>query len=747
MSRFCGERDSTALIAAAQDWQRSCLLGDSGSVFGLGPLWNSDNFRHLTTHYVQNLDEGDGNFFSKLESQLSNAPRTATLLCAELMWLLMICQSNIKPLKKRENITQVAQLVGASISESHPMMSDSVLTGVGSAGTAYGTQRWRELVYVVDLFSAWFGLSLLERNQLLENRTTFATWLEGVEGTEKRQFRHMLLYMLFPDESERIFGATDRKALLAAFRGKRVQDYANSTALAIDDEIAKLRKEQEAEYPDVDLDWYVPPLRAFWRVTSKLGAHDAEASFFPVLERFLAQSKTQDLATKSYPSSFGGHEVRVSFGAGNQAHVTWIAFLGPGQTPTRGIYPVYLYYKADNRLVLSRGISAANSPKLSWNPEDPVTIHDHFIEEFGHKPVRYGDCLVFSSYDLEDGLDPELVNNDLLTVLAEYDDLLDFTPPADSQAPGSDYPSKHEKVEFERKDVESLAPYSLDDALSDLYLPREQAQQIQDVLLAKKNIVLQGPPGTGKSFAAKRLAYALIGEHDAARVEMVQFHQSYAYEDFVQGYRPADNGFDLQNGTFHQFCKRAATDPTRRYVFIIDEINRGNLSKIFGELMLLIEADKRGPEWAIPLTYSQDIDSKFYIPENLHLVGLMNTADRSLALVDFALRRRFAFFGLSPQFASESFQRDLAERGVEPAMLSKVVDRMASLNRRISEDVHNLGPGFCIGHSFFCGESPSGVYDDMWFEQIVRFEIEPLIREYWFDDATTADAVVNELLA
>ena len=192
-----------------------------------------------------------------------------------------------------------------------------------------------------------------------------------------------------------------------------------------------------------------------------------------------------------------------------------------------------------------------------------------------------------------------------------------------------------------------------------LFLAEAQFDEMLAALKEKKNVVLQGAPGVGKTYVARRLAYALIESNDPQRIEMIQFHQSYSYEDFIQGFRPTPKGhFDLKYGIFHQFCRRAQREEAqgKPYVFIIDEINRGNLSKIFGELMMLIEPDKRGKEHAIPLAYSQDADEKFYIPENLHLIGMMNTADRSLAMVDYALRRRFRFITLRPEFSSEAFR-------------------------------------------------------------------------------------------
>jgi DNA replication protein DnaC len=286
-----------------------------------------------------------------------------------------------------------------------------------------------------------------------------------------------------------------------------------------------------------------------------------------------------------------------------------------------------------------------------------------------------------------------------------------------------------------------LPKYTIENLKSDSFIDDEKLEKMVSYLDRKKNIILQGPPGTGKTFVAKKLAYALMGEKDDSRIEMVQFHQSVSYEDFIQGYRPTESGsFKLKNGNFYKLCARALKNTDKSYFFIIDEINRGNLSKIFGELLMLIESDKRSQEYAINLMYSDSEESRFYVPPNVHIIGTMNTADRSLAVVDYALRRRFAFFDLIPEF-NDKFKVFLRGVNVANELIDKISSRMNRLNAEIAED---LGVGFKIGHSFFTPNSEMIPNND-WFTDVVEFEIKPLLDEYYFDDSNEVDTKIAML--
>ena len=269
----------------------------------------------------------------------------------------------------------------------------------------------------------------------------------------------------------------------------------------------------------------------------------------------------------------------------------------------------------------------------------------------------------------------------------------------------------------------AIDAYTKSDFLDEVYMTEKRYENLVAVLRNKKNIILQGAPGVGKTFAARRLAWSMMGEQDDSRIEFVQFHQNYSYEDFMMGYKPVEDGFELKYGVFYRFCQKAANQPDKEFFFIIDEINRGNMSKIFGELLMLIEKDYRGTK--ATLAYN---GLSFSVPKNLYIIGMMNTADRSLAMIDYALRRRFSFFEMEPGFDSEGFI--YYQNGLNNETLNELISKVKDLNHEIALD-KSLGKGFCIGHSYFCGRD---ICTDEWMHSIVDYDILPMLSEYWFDD-------------
>ena len=295
---------------------------------------------------------------------------------------------------------------------------------------------------------------------------------------------------------------------------------------------------------------------------------------------------------------------------------------------------------------------------------------------------------------------------------------------------------KEEPAEESGERKPAMEYYHREDFLSEVFMSEEHLDQLMGLVRRKKNVILQGAPGVGKTYASKRLAYVMMGVKDKSRIASVQFHQNYSYEDFIMGYKPMGSDFQLQTGIFYDFCEKARRDPGRDYFFLIDEINRGNLSKIFGELLQLIEVDYREEETLLAYNHQP-----FSVPKNVYLIGMMNTADRSLALIDYALRRRFSFFEMAPGFQTQGFKAYSA--GIQDETFTALTDQLISLNKAIAEDPA-LGKGFRIGHSYLCLPEDQE-YSTEWLQAVVLYDIIPTLQEYWFDDPDTAAAWENKL--
>ncbi|MBF6978232.1 AAA family ATPase [Aerococcaceae bacterium zg-BR22] len=394
--------------------------------------------------------------------------------------------------------------------------------------------------------------------------------------------------------------------------------------------------------------------------------------------------------------------------------------------------------------VIDQSLSYKNTAHAAWQFANEMKVGDIIFVKKGMQQL-VGRGIVVSDYEYDDERTDEY---------ASYRKV-NWTHNGDWPHPGraamktlidiTTYTEYVEKLNalFENEagdDVEETTKnypvYTEEDFLDEVFMPKEEYSKLVGILKKKKNIILQGAPGVGKTFVAKRLAYSVMGVKDLERVMMVQFHQSYSYEDFIMGFRPSTTGFELKKGAFYNFCKKAEIDSDNDYFFIIDEINRGNLSKIFGELFMLIENDKRGI--SLQLLYS---DEKFEVPKNVYIIGMMNTADRSLAMLDYALRRRFAFFEIKPGFNTNGFRE--YRMAIDNEKFNKLINCVENLNNAISAD-ETLGDGFCIGHSYFCNLSADSI-DDLILSGIVEYELIPLLKEYWFDEPLKANDWSNNL--
>lgn len=384
-----------------------------------------------------------------------------------------------------------------------------------------------------------------------------------------------------------------------------------------------------------------------------------------------------------------------------------------------------------------------NAGHAVWQFVNEIKIGDTILVKKGlHKIVGRG--IVSSDYTYDDSIENEYRNIRSVDWIEEGEweaEDRHATKVLTDITPYTDYVKRlilmfDNEIEIDEEKEISYPRYNSDDFLNEVFMSEENYETIKGLLYKKKNLILQGAPGVGKTFVAKRLAYSIMGEKKQSRIMVVQFHQSYTYEDFIEGFRPTTNGngFEIKKGAFYNFCKAAELEKENEYFFIIDEINRGNLSKIFGELFMLIESDKRGN--SLNLLYS---DERFSVPSNVYIIGMMNTADRGLALLDYALRRRFAFYEMKPEFESKKFIE--YQNQLNSEKYNHLIEVVKELNQVITND-DSLGEGFCIGHSYFCNLIE---VTDFELNSIVEYELIPLLKEYWFDEKNKINTWVEKL--
>ena len=424
-----------------------------------------------------------------------------------------------------------------------------------------------------------------------------------------------------------------------------------------------------------------------------------------------------------------------------------------GDDPTQ--FPMYRYASLKQAYRLTGFPSAQNDSPDAWiRYEHSLKFYDEFITQASYRGLQIRDALDAQSLVwcvTQYGPDnmPEDWSKDVKGRLNAYREGNDMEGPSSNQSTDNEgHQADTDGNSGGSPTVEPVSPYSLEDIVKDgCFLEREQLVTILGRLQSKKNVILQGPPGTGKTWLAKRLAFALIGGKSERQVRPFQFHPNLSYEDFVRGWRPAEDGkLDLVDGPFLNMIGDAAADQSSDYVVVIEEINRGNPAQILGEMLTLLETDKRTPADALALSYPKIPQERVYIPPNLYVIGTMNVADRSLALVDLALRRRFAFIDLEPTFGDRWREWVCENYSIDVAFLSEIEGRLTLLNQKIAGDA-SLGPQFRIGHSVVTPVPSSSINNQReWFRDLVQSEIGPLLDEYWFDNLDTSRIEKEKLL-
>ena len=593
---------SHPVLRAAARWRDRCLL-DEGSVLTEKRLWTSENVTQLVTHFAENLDEGEGGFLARLERQLDPAPPGAKQLAAEMLWVMYLfaMPGSMQPGTKRLQIRRVWEWSGEPLPDADDQLHRALEEGFGHPGVAFHTHRWREFLFFVRVMEAWTVLTRSKRRTLLGDPWKLAEWLGDHDKTRKRQLRHILLFLLFPDKFEPIATATHKHAIVRAFRkrnksGDDSDEVDYTDLIAVDREVLAVRERlQRDEGVASDFGFYDAPYRGVWQSPSDsvpVDLPDGQGELLPIPEA----------DEHWYRDRFGEQRVwLIALGRGaeywNESREQGIISIGWDTGDLRQ----YAARDEVHQVLRDRyGGNPTNDSLACYQFAHEMQVGDHVLVKQGRLRL-FGHGVIESHYQYDEGrpghrhtrrvawrktgswqlLPQHRMGTKTLTEVSTSKPWLQFAFRLIDRSAGGQIPQPQQVAE---------PPYTRDDALHDLFLPPAEFDQIIDALTRKKNIVLEGPPGVGKTFIARRLAYTVIRHKAPERVRMIQFHQSYAYEDFIQGYRPGDDGFERRDGVFLEFCREAAANPDQRYVFIIDEVNRGNLSRIFGELLMLIEA-------------------------------------------------------------------------------------------------------------------------------------------------------------
>ena len=818
MSRFCGERDSGPLNEAATVWMKRALFSN-GSVFSDAELWTETNVMALEEYFSNNLDTGEGNFFEKLEAQLEPCEPEVKQLAAEMLWLLLLCASNIGAVKKRASIERVWSWSGSELPASD-LLSDHTLAGVGSAGTSFNTNRWRELAYFIELAKRALKLPLAERESIFSDFVALGRWLSNIPENDKRQFRHMLLYMLHPDQAERIFSRGDRIRIALKFTGKPKRSLVNLTAAEMDQLLLNIRSDQEEEFGTKDLCFYLSPMKELWKDSDSRswlfvwnpGNWDWEELNAQIQKTRQGENVVLRWRCVNQDAAPGdrawlirlGQEPKGIMASGNVVSEPYEAEhydadrADAGETcqyvdiefsEIRDVFKDPIIEMADlNTITIdkqqwtpqSSGIeikkrSAALVDKL-WQRKPVKPSTDAVAEpksEYAGAPVNRilygppGTGKTFQMNRLKQRYVVKQVNISHEQWLSEqlkstnwFDVVFMTLYDLEEKARVKDI-EQHPFFVQKAKAVgrtsnlkaqiwSTLQTHTIESSTTVNYTNRQTPLVFdKDSESAWRLAGNWQEDGEDLVQRAKSLKAGTPSKADQVHYAFVTFHQAYSYEDFVEGIRPVQDSetqeltYRVEPGIFRQICQDAKNAPNTKFALFIDEINRGNIAKIFGELITLIEVDKRaiydasgnltgGMELTLP--YSREL---FGVPKNLDIYGTMNTADRSIALLDTALRRRFTFEELmpNPKVISGSRGDGYIEDG--EGGLIDLRTLLSTMNQRIR---FLLNRDLTLGHAYLFNTKDFSQLKEVFLNQFI-----PLLQEYFYNDWHRIQLVLGDV--
>lgn len=702
MSRFNPSRNATPVYEAAEFWGERCLRRDGSVLVDDRDLWTIELFDELDQRFVKNLYAGEGNFLSTLKEQLAPGSPRCKQLMAECLWILRLFPSNISAAKKRGTTREAWEWSGDALDEGHPRLGDVVLGGLGSTGTAFNTHHWRELVFLIDAMRDLKRRGADARDAITRDPWAFSDWLSGLPEARRRQLIHIFPHLLFPDTFERVSSEGDKRLILAGFGDTPEKEIKKWSTVEIDRALLDLRRRLEEEH-GADIDFYQEEFESQWRSQTK----NWLLSWNP--SRWTWDTLAADRATTI---------------SGEKADNRWRC---SSSTPREGDR-VFLIRTGNH----PKGVVAVG--KITRAPYEAE--HWEQARADAGKTTRFVD-VAFDS--VRDATTDEIVPIEELQ----------------SREPGQEWNPQSSGIEIKAKAARILERLwkALPPIVSGATAPEDEADSVDaspKKLAPPLNLILYGPPGTGKTYRLKNDYLPRYQDEAGDRFEFVTFHQSYAYEDFVEGIRPVTESgavtYEVRPGVLKRLCDRARRASDKRFALFIDEINRGNVAKVFGELITLLEVDKRiridasgnraasckGLEVTLP--YSGE---RFGVPANVDVIGTMNTADRSIALLDSALRRRFRFEELTPKPELLESIDDGEGNAIDLRQL------LQAMNARLSRLLHR---DQTLGHSYF--------YHVKSFDELRRVfarEILPFLQEAFYDDwrqirYVLADQAVEEEL-